>query len=169
MRKRSVVAISVIAVAALVVALAPSADEVTTPANVHGQLVHLTQTQDCTDGDQTCARDLTAIAISESGERIEGRFYGTAQAAEAGTDQVSPSWGYTHWTYPDGSTIVARSEDATKIDRAGNQMVAGQQTCIFGTGRFADVDCTIDWSHTAQPQGLFPGAYKVTFTPKATL
>ena len=79
---------------------------------------------------------------------------------------VADNRSYAVWTYPDGSTMLLKSAGTSTLKADGKRVISGTQTCVEGTGRFANVDCTIDWAHTPQESGLYAGTYSGTITPR---
>ena len=179
MKKRNVIAVAVCALVGLglvldgvgpTAATQPQAQVQPQSQAIKGRLVNLSHEQDCESG-QLCRYAIKTIAMTDRGELIEGSITGVATEGAAAAGQLSPLQGYGVWTYPDGSTIVTRTEGASKINGAGQLVAAGTQTCIDGTGRFANMDCQIDWDRTSrlagQSNGLAPGSFSGTITPKA--
>ncbi|MEM7226469.1 MAG: hypothetical protein AAF495_26085 [Pseudomonadota bacterium] len=139
-----------------------------TVQQIQGRLVNQTVDKDCIgqDGTRVCAVDITGYAISNDGERIDRRIVASALGSAREPGDLAPNRSYAIWTYPDGSTMLTRSQGASTVKADGQRITSGVETCVAGTGRFADVDCTIDWQHTPQPDGLYAGTYSGTMTPK---
>ncbi len=178
MKKRNLAGIGAASVLGLALLIQPGlsttafaaqgAATATAPQQIQGRIVNVTFDEHCIDaaGTPVCTFDIKGIGISDQGELIERSIVGTAHGTVETPGEVAVYWSYALWTYPDGSTMLLHSAGKGAIEADGQHTYAGTQTCIEGSGRFADVDCTIDWSHSAQPNGLYAGSYSGTVTPK---
>ena len=136
---------------------------------IKGKIVNVTLERDCIDaaGTPVCTYDIAGIGVSDRGELIERTIVGSEHGSAATPGEVAPNRSYAVWTYPDGATMVLKSNGTGAMKADGQHVFAGTQSCIAGSGRYANVDCTIDWQLAAQPNGLYAGSYSGTVTPKS--
>ena len=73
------------------------------------------------------------------------------------------------WEFRDGSTLLMESHGQRSFDDNGDLRLYGTQTCVEGTGRFAQLDCTIDWANGQPQDGIVHGVYSGTVTPQVSL
>ena len=152
-------------------ALAAQAAATTAPAVSHqieGRLVNMPAEINCTKVGSTpvCSYELKGIGVSDRGELIDRTIVGTKHGMADKPGKLSHNRSYAIWTFGDGSTMLLQSEGSGTVTAEEQRVFAGTQTCVAGTGRFADADCTIDWSVSAQPNGLYAGTYSGTVTPQ---
>ncbi|MEM7226467.1 MAG: hypothetical protein AAF495_26075 [Pseudomonadota bacterium] len=134
---------------------------------IQGRIVNAAVDRDCIepDGKRICTHEINGIAISDQGELIDRTIIGNMYGGPAGSGEPSENRGYAVWKYPDGSTMLMKSEGKAETNADGQRVVSGTKTCIEGTGRFANADCTINWQHTPDKNGLRVGTYSGTITP----
>ena len=178
MKRRPIAAVSISALAGLALLIQPGlassafAAQDANSQQIKGQIVNSSVKRDCIApaGTRVCTFDIAGIALSDDGELIDrqivGNMHGAGDKSGAAPGAESYNRSYAVWKYPDASTMLMHSEGKAETNADGQRVVSGTKTCIDGTGRFANVDCTIDWSHTPQAGGLKAGSYSGTITPK---
>ena len=136
---------------------------------VKGQIVNMGADRNCIDpaGVGLCSFDGKGLLITEDGEVIERQIIGTMHRTGAKEGVVGINQSYAIWTHPDGSQMLTRGDGVSEVNAEGQRSAHGSQTCIGGTGRYAEVDCTVNWAHSPQDNGLRTGTVTATITPKA--
>ncbi|MEM7226468.1 MAG: hypothetical protein AAF495_26080 [Pseudomonadota bacterium] len=136
---------------------------------IQGRVVHASMDRDCVENaaPALCRYQIDGIGISDRGELIDLSIVGTEYGDAEKPGEIAPNSSLAVWHYPDGSSMVLKSEGKGMVADNGQHGFSGSQVCVDGSGRFADVDCTIHWQHAVQPNGLYVGSYIGTVTPKA--
>ena len=150
---------------------AVSSDTATTPTGTYtikGRFYNSPPAINCKDIGATpvCAYEIKGYSVTSDGERYQHSIVGTSHGSTKAPNDKSQNRSYVIWEFKDGSTVLMQSQGVATVDANGQLSVAGTQVCIDGTGRFANVDCTIDWSHSGHNDGRDGGVYEGVVTPK---
>ena len=135
---------------------------------VKGKIVNMKPERSCmtVGGERVCNIVIKGVGISDQGEVINRdivamtKSAGTKSAGKQADTRAIDS--FAIWTYPDGSAMMLKSKGESKVDADGQRTISGTQVCVGGTGKFAGAECTIDWSHSPQANGLYAGTYSGT-------
>ena len=135
-----------------------------------GRLVNTPAKLECLTAGEApvCAFSIKGIAVSDDGEVIQRTVIGTTKGRAEEPGDVSPNRAHVLWTYPDGSTMLLRSTGTSEVGEDGSKVIAGSKYCVGGSGRFADADCSVEWSLHSSENGLRNGTFAATVTPKLT-
>ena len=136
---------------------------------VEGQFFNSPPTMDCKDVGKVpvCSYEIKGHSVASDGERYKHTIIGTSHGSAKAPNDKSRNQSYVIWEFDDGSTAVMKSQGVTAIDENGQLNVAGTQVCVGGTGRFANVDCAIDWLHAGRNDGRDGGTYEGIVMPKS--
>lgn len=136
---------------------------------IAGNYLSLPPDQYCTSEGVTllCHYTLKGVSVGNDGEVYQHTILGTAQGAVEKPGDVRQGQSYVTWAFDDGSSLLLKSQGITTVDESGKLKFDGSQTCLEGTGRFAQVDCDMDWSNREQDNGVLAGTYSGTMTPRA--
>ena len=150
-----------------------SADEIASPAGsleIAGRFFNSPPKSECRDvgASSVCSYEITGYSVTSDGERYQHSILGISTGRAKAPNEKAWSRSYVIWEFDDGSTVVMKSQGVTTVDADGQLSVAGEQRCIDGTGRFANVDCSIDWSHSGRNDGREGGVYHGTVVPRAS-
>ena len=136
---------------------------------VEGSYVNLPAERTCSQVGTTpvCTYQIQGLAETGDGERYRHKIFGTTHGTANAPGDEAHNRSYVIWSFDDGSSLLLKSESTSTIDEDGEQKLDGTQVCVEGTGRFAGMDCAIDWSNRRGDDGLMAGTYQGTMTPKA--
>ena len=135
---------------------------------IAGRFFNSPPESDCREvgGSSLCSYEIRGFSVAEDGERYRHSIVGISHGDATAPGGKSWSQSFVVWEFDDGSSVLMESEGTTTVDADGQRTVAGEQRCIRGTGRFANVDCSIDWSHSGRNDGSEGGVYEGTGVPR---
>ncbi len=145
------------------------------PLTLEGRYVNLPAERSCRDRDGTsfCAYEIKGISQASDGEVYRHTIRGTSVGDIQDPQSQAQSRSLVLWEFRDGSSLLMESHGERSFDDNGDLRLHGTQTCLEGTGRFAQLDCQIDWAN-GQPRddlmgdGLVEGVYSGTVMPKVS-
>lgn len=138
---------------------------------LEGSYVNLPAERTCSQVGATpvCTYQIQGKAETADGEPYRHKIFGTTHGVANAPGDEAHNRSYVIWSFDDGSNLLLKSESVTTVGDDGEMRLGGNQVCVEGTGRFADMDCTIDWANERGDDGLMVGTYKGTMTPKASV
>ena len=113
-----------------------------------------------------CDYAIDGIATSSDGEVYRHKIVGTSQGKLAVPGDRVQNRSTVVWDFADGSQLTMDSEGETVMGEDGAITASGRQVCLEGSGRFANMDCAMDWANAPEENGLIPGRYQGSMTPR---
>ena len=117
-----------------------------------GTYHNLPASRSCTEtaGSAICSYAIDGIATSSDGEVYRHKIIGTSQGKIAVPGDQAQNRSYVIWDFADGSQLTMESRGVTVMGEDGAITTSGRQVCVEGSGRFADVDCAMEWANTPE-------------------
>ncbi|MEM7225754.1 MAG: hypothetical protein AAF495_22440 [Pseudomonadota bacterium] len=150
-------------------ATADTPAKATSAKSLAGTYYNLPADRSCTEtaGSVVCNYAIDGIGTSSEGEVYSRKIIGTSHGKIAVPGDQAQNRSYVIWGFADGSQLTMESEGVTVMGKDGTITTSGRQVCVEGSGRFADVDCAIDWANKPAQSGLTPGSYHGSMTPRS--
>ena len=113
-----------------------------------------------------CDYSIDGIATSSDGEVYRHKIIGTSLGKLAASGDRTQNRSTVIWDFADGSQLTMASEGEAVMGEDGAITSSGRQVCLEGSGRFANMDCAMDWANAPAQNGLIPGSYQGSMTPR---